>query len=42
VIVAVNRRRVASVAELREASEGASSLLLNIRRGSTQLLLPIR
>jgi serine protease Do/serine protease DegQ len=42
VIVAVNRRRVASVAELREASEGASSLLLNIKRGSTQLLLPIR
>jgi S1-C subfamily serine protease len=42
VIVAVNRRRVSSVGELREASEGASSLLLNIRRGSTQLLLPIR
>ncbi len=42
VIVAVNRRRVASVAELRDAGEGSSSLLLNIRRGSTQLLLPIR
>ena len=42
VIVAVNRQRVASVAELRDAGEGANSLLLNIRRGTTQLLLPIR
>ena len=42
VIVAVNRQRVASVSELRDAGEGANSLLLNIRRGSTQLLLPIR
>ena len=42
VIVAVNRQRVASVSELRDAGEGANSLLLNIRRGTTQLLLPIR
>jgi Do/DeqQ family serine protease len=42
VIVAVNRTRVSSVRELREASEGANSLLLNIQRGSTRLLLPIR
>jgi Do/DeqQ family serine protease len=42
VIVAVNRTRVTSVRELQEASEGANSLLLNIQRGSTRLLLPIR
>jgi serine protease Do/serine protease DegQ len=42
VIVAVNRQRVSSVSELRDAGEGANSLLLNIRRGTTQLLLPIR
>jgi len=42
VIVAANRRQLTSVAELQEVGENASSLLLNIRRGSTQLLLPIR
>ena len=42
VIVAVNRTRVASVAEFRQAAEGSPSLLLSIRRGSTTLLLPIR
>ncbi len=42
VIVAVNRTRVASVADFRQAAEGSSSLLLSIRRGNTTLLLPIR
>ncbi len=42
VIIAVNRRRVDGVDALREVAEGSQSLLLNIRRGSTALLLPIR
>jgi serine protease Do/serine protease DegQ len=42
VIIAVNRRRVDGVAAMREVAEGSQSLLLNIRRGSTALLLPIR
>ncbi len=42
VIIAVNRRRVDGVDVLREVAEGSQSLLLNIRRGSTALLLPIR
>ena len=42
VIVAVNRERVRSIAEFREAAEGSGSLLLNIRRGNSALLLPIR
>lgn len=42
VIIAVNRRRVDGVEALREVAEGSQSLLLNIRRGSTALLLPIR
>ena len=42
VIIAVNRRRVDGVDAIREIAEGSQSLLLNIRRGSTALLLPIR
>ncbi len=42
VIVAVNRQRVANVQALRDAAEGSPSLLLNIKRGNTALLLPIR
>jgi serine protease Do/serine protease DegQ len=42
VIIAVNRERVRTVAEFRDAAEGSSSLLLNIRRGNSALLLPIR
>jgi serine protease DegQ len=42
VIVAVNRTRVTSVADFREAAQGSPSLLLSIRRGNTTLLLPIR
>ena len=42
VIIAVNRRRVTSLQEFQAAAEGSASLLLNIRRGSTALILPIR
>lgn len=42
VIVAVNRQRVSNVQALRDAAEGSPSLLLNIKRGNTALLLPIR
>jgi len=41
VIVAVNRRRVASVAEFREVAS-SDALLLGIRRGNATLFLPIR
>ncbi|UCC13606.1 MAG: PDZ domain-containing protein, partial [Gammaproteobacteria bacterium] len=41
VIVAVNRQRVASVAEFREIA-GGDALLLSIRRGNATLFLPIR
>ncbi len=42
VILAVNRQRISSIQELRDAVGDSASLLLNIRRGSTDLLLPIR
>ena len=41
VIVGVNRRAVSNVEELRDAARG-QSLLLNLRRGNTNLILPIR
>ncbi|MGB5250340.1 MAG: DegQ family serine endoprotease [Gammaproteobacteria bacterium] len=42
VIVAVNRQRISNVQALRDVAEGSPSLLLNIKRGNTALLLPIR
>ncbi|MGQ0834600.1 MAG: Do family serine endopeptidase [Gammaproteobacteria bacterium] len=42
VIVAVNRSRVASVAQLRELAQGATLLMLNVRRGKSTLLIPLR
>jgi serine protease Do/serine protease DegQ len=42
VITAVNRQRVGNLAEFRQAAGDGQSLLLNIRRGSGTLLLPIR
>jgi serine protease Do/serine protease DegQ len=42
IIIAVNRQRVSNVQALRDAAEGSQSLLLNIKRGNTALLLPIR
>src|SRR6056297_434283 len=41
VIVGVNRRAVSNLEELRDAARG-QSLLLNLRRGNTNLILPIR
>lgn len=42
IIVAVNRQRVSNTRELQQAAEGSPSILLNVRRGSGTLLLPIR
>ena len=41
-IVAVGRTPVANTKALREAAKGATVLVLNVRRGSTALLIPIR
>ncbi len=41
-IIAVNRNRVGSLAQLREAAKGQSSMLLQLRRGNQVLLLPLR
>ena len=41
VILRVNRKPVTTVAELREAAKDAQSLLLRVRRGNSELLLPI-
>jgi serine protease Do/serine protease DegQ len=41
IILRVNRKPVSTVQELREAASGAKSLLLRIKRGSSELLLPI-
>jgi hypothetical protein len=42
VIVAVNRVRVRDAAHLRELAKGATMLVLNVRRGRTALLIPLR
>jgi Do/DeqQ family serine protease len=42
IIVAVNRNRVRSVDDLAEAAEGQALLVLELRRGSRDLLLQIR
>ncbi|MGH8243975.1 MAG: Do family serine endopeptidase [Steroidobacteraceae bacterium] len=41
-IVAVNRVRVANLAQLREAAKDQQSMLLQLRRGNQMLLLPLR
>ena len=41
-IIAVNRARVGSLAQLREAAKGQGSILLQLRRGNQVLLLPLR
>ncbi len=41
-IIAVDRVRIKSLAELREAAKGQTSMLLQLRRGSQVLLLPLR
>jgi Do/DeqQ family serine protease len=42
VIVGANRGRVSSVHELRERAKGAAVLVLEVRRGNTVLLVPLR
>jgi len=42
VIVGANRGRVSSVRELRERARGAAVLVLEVRRGATVLLVPLR
>jgi serine protease Do/serine protease DegQ len=41
-IIAVNRARIATLLQLREAAKGQTSLLLQLRRGNQVLLLPLR
>ena len=41
-IIAVNRQRVSSLAQLREAAKGQASMLVQLRRGNQVLLLPLR
>jgi serine protease Do/serine protease DegQ len=41
-IIAVNRARIASLLQLREAAKDQTSLLLQLRRGNQVLLLPLR
>jgi len=42
VIVGANRSRVSSVRDLRERAKGAAVLVLEVRRGATVLLVPLR
>jgi len=42
VIVGANRGRVSSVRELRERAKGSAVLVLEVRRGATVLLVPLR
>ncbi len=42
VIVAVGRGRVADLAEFKRATEGAAAFVVQIRRGSASLVIPIR
>jgi Do/DeqQ family serine protease len=42
IIVGVNRGKVTNVKDLRERAKDASSLVLEVRRGSTVLLVPVR
>jgi serine protease Do/serine protease DegQ len=41
-IIGVNRQRISSLAELREATKGQVSMLVQLRRGGQVLLLPLR
>jgi len=42
IIVGVNRGKVTTLQQLRERTKGASTLVLEVRRGNTILLLPVR
>ena len=41
-IIAINRVRVSTVAELTEAAKGQTSMLVQVRRGNQVLLIPLR
>ncbi len=41
-IIAVNRVRISTLAQLREAAKGQDSMLVQLRRGNQVLLLPLR
>jgi S1-C subfamily serine protease len=41
-IVGVGRTAISNIKTLREAAKGASVLLLNVRRGSAVVLIPLR
>jgi Do/DeqQ family serine protease len=41
-IVAVNRTRITSIAQLREVTKDQSSMLIQLQRGSQALILPLR
>jgi len=41
-IIAVNRQRVSTIAQLRDAAKGQTSMLIQLRRGNQVLLLPLR
>jgi serine protease Do/serine protease DegQ len=41
-IIGVNRTRIATIAQLKEAARGQASLLIQLRRGNQVLLLPLR
>ncbi len=41
-IIGVNRTRITTIAQLKEAAKGQASLLVQLRRGNQVLLLPLR
>jgi len=41
-IIAVNRARISTIAQLKEAAKGQNSMLVQLRRGNQILLLPLR
>jgi serine protease Do/serine protease DegQ len=42
VVIGVNRAKVTNLQQLRERAKGASTLVLEVRRGNTILLIPLR
>ena len=42
IIVAVNQRRVANIQQLRERSAGLATLVIEVQRGKSTVLIPIQ
>jgi Do/DeqQ family serine protease len=42
IVIGVNRGKVTTLAQLRERAKGAATLVLEVRRGNTVLLVPLR